>query len=775
MRSWRGQEAAPKAAIRHIPALDGLRGLAVAGVLLFHGGHLTGGYLGVDLFFVLSGFLITSLLLAESAGSGSVGLGGFWARRARRLLPALGGVLLAVACTAWCSQMPASWLRSAAMRSRPSGTARIGGRRSLIRTISLVHRPVAPRAHLELGDRGAVLRPMAIDLRRTARLVEAEGTDGRAGHIARARYRIQRSDVRAVQPGKPATRDYGTDTRAGGILLGAALAAWLVVRGPVSEPRRADRSRDCGVGRRGLPGGGMDELVGAVATAVPGRLLPLRGCRGGRARRSHPPRARAGGASAGLQTDVPARPDQLRGLPVALAHRRGAQRGSCPSERLVALCGPHRGHPRRRGAVLPAPRTADPAWRAPARSWRVPTPTVAIGLALVLIASTLGAKTEPVNATADIVISNAVTNAQAAPPGTERLMVVGNSVSFFLGEALTKLQAKPRIVTLNVGLLACLFPDDIRSMRVQGGPPGSTLVRGPSCTTSWRRAVNLFHPDVVLFVLSGAGQREARLGGNWVHACQPAFDQNLAQGFRHAISTLSARGAKVVLTTAAYSRSYGQTTANDRYVDCDNRVRRQVAAATDTPLIDLFKRTCRPNGDCPKFENGVKLRPDGLHYKGAGAQVIAQWIVGQLHARGACSSQTSSRNASTTSFRRFESAAASWIRRPDPGHPLRFDLMRIGMVCPYSLTVPGGVQSQVLGLVRALGQRVTRRGHSDRATAPLRTAGSRRSETASPLRPMARSRPLLLIRPRSCGSSGRSATKASMCCTSTSRSRRERR
>ncbi len=58
--------------IRHVPALDGLRGLAVAGVLLFHGGHLTGGYLGVDLFFVLSGFLITSLLLAESDRNGSL-------------------------------------------------------------------------------------------------------------------------------------------------------------------------------------------------------------------------------------------------------------------------------------------------------------------------------------------------------------------------------------------------------------------------------------------------------------------------------------------------------------------------------------------------------------------------------------------------------------------------------------------------------------------------------------------------------------------------------
>ena len=78
------------ARLPHLPALDGLRGLALLGVLLFHaGGALPGGYLGVDLFFVLSGYLITSLLLAEQRETGRIALGPFWVRRARRLLPAL--------------------------------------------------------------------------------------------------------------------------------------------------------------------------------------------------------------------------------------------------------------------------------------------------------------------------------------------------------------------------------------------------------------------------------------------------------------------------------------------------------------------------------------------------------------------------------------------------------------------------------------------------------------------------------------------------------------
>src|SRR5687767_16010557 len=74
----------------HVPALDGVRALAVAGVVLYHAGvaWMPGGFLGVDVFFVLSGFLITSLLLAERNATGRIDLRRFWIRRARRLLPA---------------------------------------------------------------------------------------------------------------------------------------------------------------------------------------------------------------------------------------------------------------------------------------------------------------------------------------------------------------------------------------------------------------------------------------------------------------------------------------------------------------------------------------------------------------------------------------------------------------------------------------------------------------------------------------------------------------
>ncbi len=82
-----------------IPGLDGVRALAVLGVMGYHGGLsiLPAGFFGVDAFFVLSGFLITSLLVREWSDTGAIVLRSFWARRARRLLPALLVVLVFVA------------------------------------------------------------------------------------------------------------------------------------------------------------------------------------------------------------------------------------------------------------------------------------------------------------------------------------------------------------------------------------------------------------------------------------------------------------------------------------------------------------------------------------------------------------------------------------------------------------------------------------------------------------------------------------------------------
>lgn len=83
--------------LTHVPALDGLRGVAIVGMLLYHANLAKGSWLSLSTFFTLSGFLITGLLVTERHSTGGTDLGSFWSRRARRLVP---GALIALTLTA---------------------------------------------------------------------------------------------------------------------------------------------------------------------------------------------------------------------------------------------------------------------------------------------------------------------------------------------------------------------------------------------------------------------------------------------------------------------------------------------------------------------------------------------------------------------------------------------------------------------------------------------------------------------------------------------------
>ena len=112
--------------LRYAPGLDGVRALAVFAVVAYHIGTtsastvLPGGFLGVDVFFVLSGYLITSLLIVEVQQTGRISIKNFYIRRARRLLPALFALLLAVAA------IGAFWLPQQAARLKGDLLASLG-------------------------------------------------------------------------------------------------------------------------------------------------------------------------------------------------------------------------------------------------------------------------------------------------------------------------------------------------------------------------------------------------------------------------------------------------------------------------------------------------------------------------------------------------------------------------------------------------------------------------------------------------------------------------
>ena len=102
-------EPGGRAALRR--EIQGLRAIAVALVLVFHAwpSVLPGGFVGVDVFFVISGFLITGLLIRELERSGRISLREFYARRAKRLLPAAGLVLVVTAILTWLTAPVTSW------------------------------------------------------------------------------------------------------------------------------------------------------------------------------------------------------------------------------------------------------------------------------------------------------------------------------------------------------------------------------------------------------------------------------------------------------------------------------------------------------------------------------------------------------------------------------------------------------------------------------------------------------------------------------------------
>ena len=147
-----------------IPSLDGLRALAVLGVMLYHGGApiLGGGFLTIDVFFVLSGFLITSLLVGEWRKRLTIHLGQFWTRRARRLLPALLVMLIGVALYAKFLATPGEF-----------SNLRLDSLSSLFYVanwhfifagtnyFNLTAQPSPLRAHVVAVDRGAVLHRVA--------------------------------------------------------------------------------------------------------------------------------------------------------------------------------------------------------------------------------------------------------------------------------------------------------------------------------------------------------------------------------------------------------------------------------------------------------------------------------------------------------------------------------------------------------------------------------------------------------------------------------------
>src|SRR5215211_1795766 len=208
-----------------MPGLDGLRAVAVLAVIAYHLqlGWAQGGLLGVGVFFTLSGYLITDLLLGQQDTVGHLRLGDFWLRRARRLLPAL--FLMLAVVVAWVTLLDRSQLSS--LRGDVlAAAAYVSNWWNIVRDASYFARfgPPPPLDHLwslAVEEQFYLIWPWLLLLglrflpgRYNLALVTLAGAAVSAAAMAMI-----------YQPGIDPTRVYeGTDTRAFGLLIGAALA-----------------------------------------------------------------------------------------------------------------------------------------------------------------------------------------------------------------------------------------------------------------------------------------------------------------------------------------------------------------------------------------------------------------------------------------------------------------------------------------------------------------------------------------------------------------------
>ncbi len=209
----------------HHPGLDGVRAVAVLAVLVFHAEQnwLPGGFLGVSLFFTLSGYLIVNLLVTEFERDGSVSLRAFWARRLRRLAPAATIVVLAVVGLS-------SWLSSSLEQGRIRGDAvaaasYVANWRAIAADASYaeIFADASPLQHmwsLSIEEQLYLLVPIVVVIAARIGLKRRGiGVVFAAGAVVSCAIAIASDGFDRIY--------YGTDTRASELFVGAALACLL--------------------------------------------------------------------------------------------------------------------------------------------------------------------------------------------------------------------------------------------------------------------------------------------------------------------------------------------------------------------------------------------------------------------------------------------------------------------------------------------------------------------------------------------------------------------
>jgi peptidoglycan/LPS O-acetylase OafA/YrhL len=643
--------------LSYLPALDGIRAIAVLGVMGYHGGvsWLAGGFFGVDAFFVLSGFLITTLLLTEWQRSGAIRLGAFWARRARRLLPALVLVVLFVAFYASVIVPRGTYpnLRLDAL----SSLFYVGNWHFILIGSNYFNQtglpsPLTHTWSLAIEEQFYLVWPLVVlgVMKFTRRLGVLLGIC-----VAGAAASVVEMAV-LYGSGADLTRlYYGTDTHAQCVLIGAALAVALAL----IAQRRAAAPALTGATR---PQRTVDQ-PGWVATTPRARLVlstsglaGLAGCavlwsqldgnspllfQGGfllaslaslavlvsalcvprspvSALLSLAPLRYLGRISYGMYLWhyplfiwIDGARTGLDGYPLFLVRCLATVAVATASFYLVE-------RPIRQGTFL--------------REWRawVATP-VAAAVTFGVLGAATAAPATAFNRPGGVVRPSSPL--YTGPP--VRVLLEGDSVGLTLGFGLSAAGKLYDVVVQNHGLLGCGVVSG-RRVQLQGvNDPTAFACDGQGTTPQWdqrwQRDVNSFHPNVVL-VSSGRWEVVNRTyQGQWTNILSPTYANYVKRELLHAADVAGSRGARVVLLTAPCFSSGeqpdGQPWPEDEAtrLAAYNDLVRQVAAERPAvvSVVDLDALVC-PGGHYRATISGVQVRRvDGVHFTLTGGIFLA--------------------------------------------------------------------------------------------------------------------------------------------------------
>jgi len=636
--------------LAHRPALDGLRGLAVVAVLLFHLGYpwAKGGFLGVSIFFTLSGFLITTLLVGEGRSQGRIDLRRFWSRRARRLLPAaLLGLVVAVAVSRTLVQTPGGNQLDLLAALFDAANWRFLAAGQSYGALFTSPSPVLHYWSLAIEEQFYLLYPLAF-----AALFRRRVSPGAL--LAWLLGGIAASWVALAGAGIAGAHDiayYSTPTRAGELLTGGVAAVLFATRG----------RRQLSIGPAGPRVRSVVEVVSLIAlvvlcasvtstsaslergvlpvVAILSAVVVLGACRGGALSSvlGWRPLTDLGRISYGVYVFhwpillwlSPARTG-LDGI--ALTALRLAVTLAAAIASFVLVERPIR-----------AGRWPKPQW-----SLRIAPAAVLSAAAVVLL---LGAPTTATD-------FDAIQAHQAALSTPRALGAAGADPARALVATPGAALATPRLAmfgdstALMTGLGIARWGHDSGRLQLVGGvtPLGCSITRGgerryqggqgptvPECDTWPDRWAGFLaeNPADIAAVLVGpweVGDRRRADSDRWEHIGEPAYDAFVVQELSAAADLLLDRVPTVVWLTSPDIQSdrvlvnppsvYLPENDPERMARFNELVREVAATRPNLHVVDLNA----PLRSLPGGELDAHLRPDGIHFTNDSTNEIAPWL-----------------------------------------------------------------------------------------------------------------------------------------------------